>query len=319
MVLLSWLAVFVGTVLMGAGVGVMMFADPDVIAVSGIVSVEQNLAPLAQFGAVQQRLLGAGAVVLGIVLVWLLSSSQRALAQTLLSATSKNQLSQQVHELGAARQGAVDAAEAERQRIERDLHDGAQPQLVALAMTLGLAQTAIKTDTRAAAALIDEAHAQAKQAITDLRQLARGIHPAVLTDRGLDAALSSIVARSPVACDLDVHLPTRAAPEIEAAAYFVVAEALTNVAKHSQASQASVQIYGNPGGITVSVIDNGRGGARVIEHQLGTSGLKGLADRVAATGGALRLHSPEGGPTHLSVAFPLQPSTPTHGLMTTCA
>jgi signal transduction histidine kinase len=194
----------------------------------------------------------------------------------------------------------VAAADAERRRIERDLHDGAQQRLVALAMTLGRAKAT--EDPLAARELLDAAHRESKAALAELRSLARGIHPAVLTDRGLDAALSALAARCPVPVAVAVDLPRRAAPAVEAIAYFVVAEALTNVAKHSHASRASLCVAIEGGELAIEVSDDGRGGARPDG-----GGLTGLRDRVRAVDGTLLLVSPEGEGTTLRVELPCEP------------
>jgi signal transduction histidine kinase len=159
-------------------------------------------------------------------------------------------------ELEYSRRRVVDSAEAERRRIERDLHDGAQQRLVALAMTLGRAKARLAEDDDARR-LVDEAHAEAKLAITELRDLTRGLHPPVLSDRGLDAALSALAARSPVPVDVEVDVGVRPTPTVEAIAYFVVAEALTNVAKHSGARRASVVVRRVDGTLRVVVRDDG--------------------------------------------------------------
>lgn len=209
------------------------------------------------------------------------------------------------------REGAIRAAAVERTRIERDLHDGVQPRLVSIGMTLGLAQTKIDTDPAAARELVIEAHASTKSAITELRQLARGIYASVLTDRGLDAALSALAARSHVPVELDVRLPQRSQVdnpryrEVEAAAYFLIGEALTNAAKYSGATAVRVQVrlydldtqYAR---LWVRVEDNGVGGAVV---QPG-GGLDGIGQRVRAAGGMLRFSSPSGGPTSLEANLP---------------
>jgi signal transduction histidine kinase len=202
--------------------------------------------------------------------------------------------------LETSRSRVVDAAEAERRRIERDLHDGAQQRLVALAMDLGMARERLATDPDKARQLLDEAHAEAKQALTELRNLARGIHPAVLTDRGLDAALSAVAARSPVPVDLRVQVGARPGPNVESIAYFVVSESLANVAKHSGATRATVQVARRGNRLVIEVSDNGRGGA---DPALGT-GLAGLHDRVAGVDGWLHVSSPLGGPTTLLVELP---------------
>ena len=210
-------------------------------------------------------------------------------------------LAARVTELEISRERVVDAAEAERRRIERDLHDGAQQRLVALAMELGRAQAKFTDDPDAARVLVDQAHAQAKEALTELRNLVRGVHPPVLTERGLDAALSGLAALCPVPVDVHVDVPVRPKSSVEAVAYFVVAEALTNVAKHSRASHAKVVVegHGYPGTLTVMVSDDGIGGADAHGP-----GLSGLADRVSGVDGRLSVESPTGGPTIIAAELP---------------
>ncbi len=225
---------------------------------------------------------------------------------------------QQARATSMQREGAVRAADLERTRIERDLHDGVQPRLVSVAMTLGLAQQQIDKDPDKAKELVAEAHTSTKAAITELRQLARGIHASVLDDRGLDAALSALAGRSPVPTQLDVRLigpnsvpVTRVSREAETAVYFSIAESLTNAAKHSRAGEARVIVRlrpnpnagpGSPfpGILWARVEDNGLGGARVVEG----GGLDGIINRVRAAGGTARLDSPDGGPTSLEVSVP---------------
>jgi signal transduction histidine kinase len=228
-----------------------------------------------------------------------LASADTAFARWLLA--PPQDLAARVVELEVSRERVVGAAEAERRRIERDLHDGAQQRLVALAMELGRAQAKFGDDVDAARVLVDQAHAEAKAALTELRNLVRGVHPPVLTDRGLDAALSGLAALCPIPVDVQVDVPVRPKPAVEAVAYFLVAEALTNVAKHSRASHASVFVEGHgfPGLLTVVVSDDGIGGA---DPRGG--GLSGLADRVAGVDGTLSVESPSGGPTIVSVVLP---------------
>ena len=256
--------------------------------------------------------IGTVALVLCAVVLALGALADRGLARGLISG-SEDELREQVAELAERRQGAVDAAAQERLRIERDLHDGVQPRLVNLAMTLGLARTAIRSDPDRAEALVGEAHAEAKAVMTDLRQLARGIHPAVLADRGLDAALSALAARSRIPVVLDVSLlgPGHAGldREREGVAYFVVAEALTNIAKHAEAEQVAVTVRQEPGTLRVRIEDDGRGGALVRRDGLST-GLAGLTDRVRAAGGVLEILSPRGGGTVLEAVLPLPTSSP---------
>ncbi len=222
----------------------------------------------------------------------------RALVRSLLTPVS---LTRQVEWLRSRRDLAVDAAASERRRIERDLHDGAQARLVAVAMDVGRAREHLKRGADAeTAVLLDEAHQQAKRALVEVRNLARGIHPAILNDGGLDAALSSLVAACPVPVDLTVNLDRRLPPPVESAAYFVVAEALTNVARHSGATVVAVYVGETVEGITVDVSDDGSGGADPV---LG-SGLSGLDSRVAALGGHLSVTSPLGGPTVIHAEVP---------------
>jgi signal transduction histidine kinase len=218
----------------------------------------------------------------------------------LLGASATVALAARVQTLQTSRAGLVTAADAERRRIERNLHDGAQQRLVALAMNLGMARAKMDEDPDAARALVSRAHDDAKQALAELRNLARGIHPAVLTDRGLDAALSALAARSPVPVSVRVQLAQRPSPTIEAVAYFVVAEALTNIAKHAGATRADVVVWQAGDRLRVDVSDDGRGGA---DPAAGT-GLAGLAGRIAAVDGTLHLSSPQGGPTRLFVELP---------------
>jgi signal transduction histidine kinase len=248
----------------------------------------------------------AGLVAAGLVLVLAapqltrgLATADSALSRRLLG--PRRDLAARVTELEISRERVVDAAEAERRRIERDLHDGAQQRLVALAMELGRAKAKFADDLDAARELVDQAHAQAKEALTELRNLVRGVHPPVLTDRGLDAALSGLAALCPVPVDVHVDVPVRPRASVEAVAYFMVAEALTNVAKHSRASHAKVVVegHGYPGTLTVMVSDDGIGGADVT-----SPGLAGLADRVSGVDGRMSVESPPGGPTIVAAELP---------------
>jgi signal transduction histidine kinase len=223
-----------------------------------------------------------------------------AVARALLGPTPAY-LARRVDELERSRARVVDAGEAERRRIERDLHDGTQQQLVSLGMTLGRAKARYAVEPGGIGELLDDAHQQAKDTVTDLRRMIRGLHPPVLTDRGLDAALSAIAVRCPVPVELTVDLDRRPPAAVEAIGYFVVAEALTNVAKHSAASAALVQVRREDlGPVWITVMDNGVGGA----HPDHGTGLRGLADRVSAVDGQLSVDSPVGGPTVLTVELP---------------
>jgi signal transduction histidine kinase len=243
-------------------------------------------------------ILGIAASVVGMIGLALL---HRTLALAIVIRSRETELTERVRTSTAQREGAVRAADVERTRIERDLHDGVQPRLVSVGMTLGLAQQKIESDPDAAKELIAEAHTSTKAAITELRQLARGIHASVLDDRGLDAALSALAGRSHIPVHLDVRMDGRCSREAEAAVYFAIAESLTNAAKHSRASEARVIVRLREGNaLWARVEDNGMGGAQV---QPG-GGLDGIANRVLAAGGTFRLDSPLGGPTSLEVSVP---------------
>ncbi|MFR0359053.1 sensor histidine kinase [Streptomyces sediminimaris] len=211
-----------------------------------------------------------------------------------------SRLSARVVELESDRGVVVDTAAADLRRIERDLHDGAQARLVALAMDLGLAKEKLAEDPRAAARMVDEAHGEVKTALQELRDLARGIHPAVLTDRGLDAALSAVASRCTVPVQVEVDLDERPAPAIEGIAYFTVSELLQNISKHARATWAAVDVWRVENRLMVQVMDNGVGGADAS----GGSGLAGLAGRLDAVDGILVVDSPAGGPTRVTAELP---------------
>jgi signal transduction histidine kinase len=243
--------------------------------------------------------------IAGVVLVapWTTTAvgiAEGAVVRRLLGPSREHELEAEVHRIEASRVAAVGSAEAERRRIERDLHDGAQQRLVALAMDLGMARERFDEDPEQTRQLVAEAHEEAKAALGELRDLVRGFHPAILEDRGLDAALSAVVARCPVPVDLDVDVPERPSPTVESAAYYVVTEALTNVAKHSGADRARVSIARRGDRLVIDVSDNGRGGADAA----GGTGLHGLAERVQGLGGWMTVMSPTGGPTSVLVELP---------------
>ncbi|MFJ8231795.1 sensor domain-containing protein [Streptomyces sp. NPDC094448] len=227
-----------------------------------------------------------------------LGSADRAMVRGLLSPS--DELERRIAELESDRGIVVDTAAADLRRIERDLHDGAQARLVALAMGLGLAKEKLLEDPDAAAAMVDEAHGEVKLALQELRDLARGIHPAVLTDRGLDAALSSVASRCTVPVAVSVDLAERPAEAIEGIAYFTVSELLQNVSKHSGARQAAVDVWRVEGRMMIQVTDDGKGGARLD----GGTGMAGLAERLGAVDGLFVLESPVGGPTTVTVEIP---------------
>ncbi|MEU1022006.1 sensor domain-containing protein [Streptomyces sp. NPDC005904] len=226
-----------------------------------------------------------------------LTTVDRVMVQGLLG---PSRLATRVVELESDRGVVVDTAAADLRRIERDLHDGAQARLVALAMDLGLAKEKLAEDPEAAARMVDEAHGEVKVALQELRDLARGIHPAVLTDRGLDAALSALAARCTVPVQVEVDLPSRPAAAIEGIAYFTVSELLQNISKHSRATQGAVDVWRSEDRLMLQVTDNGSGGADVMAG----SGLTGLAERLDAVDGILVVDSPRGGPTTITAELP---------------
>ncbi len=248
-------------------------------------------------------------MVLGFLLVLLVPVAISAVAEVdasliraMLAPSRETQLDARVEQLSQSRAASVEGSAAELRRIERDLHDGAQQRLVGLAMDLGLARERLQSgaDPQRALELVERAHDEAKGAIVELRELVRGIHPSVLTDRGLDAALSAVAARCPIPVALDVEIPGRLPSAVEAAAYFVVAESLTNAAKHSHAQRATVRLRVEGSVLVIEVADDGVGGA----SERPGGGLAGLRDRVLAVEGRFRLASPEGGPTYLAAEIP---------------
>jgi signal transduction histidine kinase len=221
------------------------------------------------------------------------------LGTALLRPSREAALSARVEELAESRAGVVDAAQAELQRIERDLHDGAQARLVALAMDLGMAEERFERDPGGALELVGEAREEAKRALAELRDLARGIRPSLLAERGLGPALTALAARSPIAAGVDLDIPDNLPDSIEMATWFVVSEALANAAKHSGAEHVLVAVGSTGDRITVEVTDDGDGGA-----DASGSGLTGLRRRVEALDGTLSVRSPRGGPTTIGAEFP---------------
>ncbi|MFE1878244.1 sensor histidine kinase [Streptomyces diastatochromogenes] len=227
-----------------------------------------------------------------------LANVDRAMVRGLLSPS--DELERRIAELESDRGIVVDTAAADLRRIERDLHDGAQARLVNLAMGLGLAKEKLLEDPDTAAAMVAEAHGEVKLALQELRDLARGIHPAVLTDRGLDAALSSVASRCTVPVKVTADLPARPAAAIEGIAYFTVSELLQNISKHSGARSASVDVWRSDDRLLIQVRDDGRGGASLE----GGSGMRGLAERLGAVDGLFVVDSPAGGPTVVTAELP---------------
>ena len=224
-----------------------------------------------------------------------------ALFARLMLGPSAAQLHDRVDDLRDARARIIAAADAERRRIERDLHDGAQQRLVALSLTLGMAESRLAADPAAAAPLIAQAREEAQHAVKELRELASGIHPALLSERGLGPALEALAARAPVPTTVDGVPEQRLPPPVESACYFVTAEALTNVAKYAGATSAGVHLAVEHGRARLIVRDDGAGGADLSSG----TGLRGLRDRVEALDGQLEVDSPPGLGTTVIVEIPL--------------
>jgi signal transduction histidine kinase len=267
-------------------------------------------------GAVAAAAVGLGLVALSAALLaaapWVaraVARADEAAARALLGPGRGEELALRVEALARSRAEIVAATDAERRRIERDLHDGTQRRLVSLAIQLGMARERLGDAPEPVRRVIEQAHDEATEALAELRQLVRGLHPAVLDDRGLDAALSGIAATAPLPVRLRVDVATRCSPSIEAVAYFVVSEALTNVAKHAGAARAEVTVERTGDRLRVVVRDDGRGGATLdggaaaAANGTGT-GLRGLAQRAAAVDGTLTVDSPPGGPTAITVELP---------------
>lgn len=249
-------------------------------------------------GALPMALIGTPvAAVVSAYVLTAVASGQAALAQAMLNPRTR-ELEARVAELRRSRLSLVDAFETERQRIERDLHDGVQSRLVALTMVLGQAE--IEVSGGDGAGLVRQAHREAEAALADLREAVRGIHPRVLTDLGLAAAVHEIADRMPIPVLVDITLDGRPGAQVEAAAYFVTSEGLANVVKHAGARSATVRAWRHDDTLVLHVGDDGAGGARV---DAGT-GLSGLMTRLDALGGALTVTSPDGGPTQVRMECP---------------
>lgn len=295
------LSTILGWIVLGL---VTVFAAGVVLAFAPLYAQGASV-PLArtglEFAVAWATPVGILAAILSAASIVGLALLHGILSRSIMVPSREAQLAEAARTSSAQRAGAVRAADVERTRIERDLHDGVQPRLVSVGMTLGLAQQKIDSDPEAAKALLAEAHTSTKAAITELRQLARGIHTSVLDDRGLDAALSALAGRSVIPVHLDVRLDGRCSRDTEAAAYFAIAEALTNAAKHSRGTEVRVIVRLRDGRtLWARVEDNGIGGARVLPG----GGLDGIVNRVLAAGGEARIDSPVGGPTTVEVSIP---------------
>ncbi|MER7772290.1 sensor histidine kinase [Kitasatospora sp. NPDC096140] len=305
----SGYAALLAIVFTGAGLGVLallafsciLVASPVVVwalAPETVMIIPGRAVP-GPLSALPFGLVGlAGVALSGYAAGWL-TAGQVWTARMLLG-PRRDPDHHRVIELTRSRARLADAFEAERRRIERDLHDGAQQQLVALTMTLGLAELELKGSAPEAAALVARGRGEARRALEQLRDLVRGIHPQVLTDHGLAAAVAEVAQRSPIPVEAAIDLPRRLPPLVEATAYFTVTEALANAARHSGASRVGVTGRLVDDRLILMIIDDGRGGA---DPGAGT-GLSGLADRLAILRGRLTVSSPVGGPTQLRVEVP---------------
>jgi signal transduction histidine kinase len=298
---------FAAAVLLWA-LSVAFLATPVLLAAARSAGVQVYLGPLS--GRVDPWSIAAVVFVAGLLLLPVAASAtrglvvaHRAVVQGLLCVDPSEALRRDVERLRDTRSAALEVEASELRRIERDLHDGAQQRLVMMAIDLGLADERVDTDPAEARRLIADAREQARQALAELRDVVRGVAPSILVDRGLVAALGAVAGRSTIPTYVDSGLPpgVRLPDAAERAAYYVVAEALTNVAKHSRASRCDVYLRAQPGWLLVEVRDDGAGGARITPG----GGLAGLRDRVQALDGTLQLWSNPGGPTVLRVAIPV--------------
>ncbi|MGW7204756.1 sensor domain-containing protein [Streptomyces sp. NPDC054837] len=288
-------------VAVAAGAPLFLLATPLLVAVDGEAKVVKLWTVDTWPAAFGVAAAGVPLLIVGAYALGLAAGARGEVAKALLGASGD---SDRVTELVRSRVRLVDAFEAERRRIERDLHDGAQQRLVALTMTLGLAR--LDAPPGPLADQLAAAHGEAEKVLAELRELIHGIHPKVLADYGLEAAVADAADRSPVPVDVELDIAGRLPQPVESAAYFVVCEALANVAKHSGASRAAVSGGHADGRLTLDIRDDGRGGASSANG----TGLTGLADRVSVLDGRLSLSSPPGGPTLLRVEIPCRPTEP---------
>ena len=264
--------------------------------------------PLKDWGVVGFAgtiVLGAALTVASVRIGPFFLKAHALFSQTLLAPT-RGALVERVQQLAESRSETVDASAAELRRIERDLHDGAQARLVALSMSIGLAEELMKQDPEAAQRLLAEARADSGTALTELRQLVRGIHPPVLAERGLEGAVRALALSVPLPVDVRADLPGRADAPVESAAYFAVAEMLANVVKHSGAGRAWIQIEHSGDRLVMIVGDDGTGGA----DPAAGSGMRGIERRLAAFDGTMAVTSPPGGPTVVTMELPCALSSP---------
>ncbi|MDT0264880.1 histidine kinase [Streptomyces sp. DSM 44915] len=283
--------------------GVVLAAGVWVPIVAAVDVFWWGFVPVSGFGtALLAGLLGLVFIGVGLRYNHLLIQLHFHFTRVLIGAPEKQLLAQRVARLQETRHDALDNSAAELRRIERDLHDGAQARLVAMGMSLGAVEALIEKDPDQAKRLLAQARANSAEALTELRDLVRGIHPPVLAERGLGDAARALALRMQVPVEVDVELPGRLDEPVESAAYFAISEVLTNAAKHAEAERIWLDIYYDrkQRSLQIAVTDNGRGGASLE----GGSGLRGLQRRLGAFDGVLAVSSPEGGPTLVTIEIP---------------
>ncbi|MFD8945546.1 sensor histidine kinase [Streptomyces californicus] len=306
---LLWLLVDMtaGSVLAVVAAGLMLYPVESVVLAAGLWRVFQDEPYWYMFVPVDSQLTGLAALALGIVLFHVGLRATEAvlrahflLARTVLAPARDEELARRVERLTETRHEAVDTAASELRRIERDLHDGAQARLVAMGMNLGTIEALVEKDPAQAKKMLAMARESSAEALTELRDLVRGIHPPVLAERGLGDAVRALALRLPVATEVTVELAGRAEAPVESAVYFAVSEALTNAVKHAQAERVYVDLHHTEGMLRISVTDDGKGGAVAGPG----SGLSGIERRLGTFDGVLAVSSPAGGPTMVTMEIP---------------
>ncbi|MBW3358242.1 sensor histidine kinase [Streptomyces microflavus] len=306
---LQWLLVdmTVGPVVATLAAALLIYPVEGLVLAAGLWHVFRNDPYWYGFVPVDSQGTALAALALGVVILAVgLKAAEPLLrlhfliARPLLAPTPEQTLAQRVDRLTETRHEAVDTAASELRRIERDLHDGAQARLVAMGMNLGTIEALIEKDPAQAKKMLAMARESSAEALTELRDLVRGIHPPVLAERGLGDAVRALALRLPVATEVTVELPGRAEASVESAAYFAVSEALTNAVKHAGGDRIWVDLHHGGGMLRISVTDNGGGGARIGSG----SGLSGIERRLGTFDGVLAVSSPAGGPTMVTMELP---------------
>jgi signal transduction histidine kinase len=288
----------------GASVSLSLLFSPVIVGLFGAQSFGGPgfYTVNSTFEAIPFALVGFVLMVISAYVFVVLARGHAVFARWLIGPSDRDQLAARVETLSQTRSRMVGVSLEDRRNIERDIHDSTQPKLVNLAMSLGMAKEKIDTDPARAKELVESAHQEARDVLSEIRNLVRGLHPSILTDRGLEAAIRSLAGYCAVPVNIDVDLPERPSEAVETTAYYIIAEALTNVAKHSQATEAHVMVRKQNGTLAIDIEDDGVGGAVPAP----ASGLSGLQDRAAALDGRLTISSPKGGPTRISARLPCE-------------